>query len=51
MCIRDRFYKYLRPEKKFGSLSELKTQLDRDVETARTFLGKEYGQVSELRLS
>lgn len=45
------FYKYLRPEKKFASLSELKTQLDRDVETARTFFEKEYGQVSELRLS
>lgn len=46
-----RFYKYLRPEKKFGSLSELKTQLDIDVETARAFLEKEYGQLPELRLS
>lgn len=45
------FYKYLRSEKKFGSLSELKTQLDIDVEIARAFLEKEYGQVSELRLS
>ena len=46
-----RFYKYLRPEKKFDSLSELKTQLDIDVETARAFFEKEYGQALELRLS
>lgn len=46
-----RFYKYLRPERKFDSLEELKAQLDRDVETGRAFFEKEYGQASELRLS
>ena len=35
-----RFYKYLRPEKKFASLEELKKQLDRDVETGRSFFEK-----------
>ena len=35
-----RFYKYLRPEKKFASLEELKEQLHKDVETGRSFFEK-----------
>ena len=35
-----RFYQYLRPEKKFDSLEELKEQLNQDVETGRAFFQK-----------
>jgi len=35
-----RFYQYLRPEKKFDSLEDLKKQLNQDVETGRAFFQK-----------
>ena len=38
--LRVRFLHRLRDEKKFGSVDELKTQIERDVERARTFFAR-----------
>ena len=39
MCIRDRFYDFIRPERTFDSLEKLKQQIEADIETCRRIVG------------
>ena len=40
--VRIRFYKFLRPEKKFGSVEELKAQIHSDAEATREYFSGEH---------
>ena len=39
--IRVSFLKFIRPEQKFGSLAELKAQMDRDILVCKKYLNAE----------